>query len=789
MPEQSVHPSPSAQVTAAEISRIAGVTRATVSNWRRRHDDFPAPDGGTESSPLYDLQAVQTWLRKRGQTSAASPVEELRTALRLHASGAAERLFPLVPAVAQYGSDAQAGLDSLPDDELLARASDALGRLPDSGPSAGSAVPYGPEDAAAVRALVRCVREAGPQAAVDAIAERELDESAATGTYRTPEALAVLMAGLLPAGTVTVLDPACGSGTLLVAAARQGATRLYGQDVLPVQVQRAAVQLLLTAITTTQAVSAGSDAAAPTAAAPGAHADADADADAVADAGAQARPVVRPPEGSVRIEAGDSLRADAFPGLTVDAVLCNPPFGDRDWGHDELAYDPRWAYGVPPRSESELAWVQHALAHVGPGGHVVMLLPPALAFRASGRRIRAELVRSGALRAVVSLPAGAAQPLHIGLQIWVLQRPQPGSAERASVLFVNGESGQQEAAGGTHSTLGALSTATRGPRGATRSHQAPFDWADVTGRVVAQWSAFAASPDTFTDEPGLARAVPVVDLLGDVVDLTPARHVRATAADIGPEALARRVTELHGELAEQVRTLSAVSAYEEGAWGPSPAGESTESWRTATVADLARGGALTLLRGVLPGARDTAGGSSAASRTGSQAGHPVLTAGDVSAGSPPSGTADGLRTETTHLVASGDVVLRGDASQGARGAMTRVAEDQDAGSLLGPHLHLLRPDPARLDPWFLAGFLGADDNIAVASTGSTIVHVNPGRLRVPLLPLAEQQRYGEAFRRVHELRTAARRTADVAAETATALAAGLTSGGLVPPATGRSSTS
>lgn len=41
---------PSAQMTAAEISRIAGVTRATVSNWRRRHDDFPAPSGGTTSS-------------------------------------------------------------------------------------------------------------------------------------------------------------------------------------------------------------------------------------------------------------------------------------------------------------------------------------------------------------------------------------------------------------------------------------------------------------------------------------------------------------------------------------------------------------------------------------------------------------------------------------------------------------------------------------------------------------------------------------------------------------------
>src|SRR5690348_9262072 len=80
-------PAPSAQVTAAEISRIAGVTRATVSNWRRRHEDFPGPSGGTESSPLYDLESVRAWLASRGHASAATPSEELRTTLRLHARG------------------------------------------------------------------------------------------------------------------------------------------------------------------------------------------------------------------------------------------------------------------------------------------------------------------------------------------------------------------------------------------------------------------------------------------------------------------------------------------------------------------------------------------------------------------------------------------------------------------------------------------------------------------------------------------------------------------------------
>ncbi|MER5493351.1 N-6 DNA methylase [Streptomyces sp. NPDC002490] len=717
-------------MTAAEISRIAGVTRATVSNWRRRHDDFPAPSAGTETSPLYDLPAVQAWLRGRGHTSTASPTEELRTALRLlgPGSGVAARLFPLAAAASRRTPEELTELAALPDDQLIARAEKTAGELPAAVPEA-EPVRYGPDDADAVRALLGCVREAGPQAAVDVLAERELDEGAASGVYQTPEGLALLMARLLPADPSRVLDPACGSGTLLAAAARQGARELFGQDSLPVQGRRTAVRLLLAA-----------------------------------------------PEAETAIRVGDSLRDDAFPDVTVDAVLCNPPFGDRDWGHDELAYDPRWAYGLPPRFESELAWVQHALAHLEPGGHAVMLLPPALAFRSSGRRVRAELIRGGALRAVVSLPARAAYPLHIGLQIWVLQRPEPGGTDRTTVLFVDGEGEQREGAPGTAPATDAGTPGGSRPRRSGSSYSsssaAAFDWAGLTDRVLGQWTAFTAAPDTYADEPGVARAVPLVDLLDDVVDVTPARHVRATAADINPAALARRVDDLHKQLAKQVTTLAASSASD----GWQPSGASAREWRTATVSDLARGGALTMLRAAAPGTRGSKGSSAPAGE------QPVLASRDIAAGNPPSGTAVDIHADAAQPVAAGDVLVRAVAGGGDAAPMTRVADDRDAGALLGQHIHLLRPDPARLDPWFLAGFLGAEDNIASASTGSTHVHVAPGRLRVPLLPLEEQRRYGEAFRRVHELRSAARRTADLAADTAATLTTGLTAGVLLPPA-------
>src|SRR3954467_426407 len=98
---------PTALVTAADISRLAGVTRATVSNWRRRHADFPAPAGGTDTSPAYDLDAVRAWLATRSQLPENSPADELRVMLRAQpdAGRAVAGLFPVVLGVAALGRE------------------------------------------------------------------------------------------------------------------------------------------------------------------------------------------------------------------------------------------------------------------------------------------------------------------------------------------------------------------------------------------------------------------------------------------------------------------------------------------------------------------------------------------------------------------------------------------------------------------------------------------------------------------------------------------------------------
>ncbi len=664
----------SEQLTAAEISRLAGVTRATVSNWRRRHPDFPQPRGGTEASPSYDRREVEAWLAARGRLPARSARDDLRTRLR----GRTQRD---VEAVALFTAHV-AGLDE-GERKKIAKLDDA---------AFAHAVPQAHRDVPAelLRSAVNVVLEEGPFAVFDVLDDHAEAPVAIRGTHPTPPVVAGLVAGLATAGgrrVRSVLDPACGGGRLLAAAAAalEPGARVHGQEYRPVTAAQA-----------------------------------------------RTRVTVEAPKVSVDVRTGDSLRDDAFPDLRVDAVVCNPPYGDRDWGHDELALDRRWAYGVPPRSEPELAWVQHSLAHLSDGGHAVLLLPPATASRSSGRRIRAELLRQGALCAVIALPAGLAVPHHIGLHLWILRRPDDDRPGRDLVLLVDA---------------------------------ADQDEDTLQEKVRGIWEAFSGSPD-FDAVPGVARAVPAIDLLDDLVDLSPARHVRS-APLIDPGAALQDVTELTERLQAQLGTFA--DAVDIGPW--TSAGETSRTWRSATVADLARGGALTVHRGVRA--------SSADALPGDLADRPVLRARDLVGGKRASGDVREAQPAGTVTIEEGDVLLT--QFVGPQGAASRVADEGDAGCLLGQGVLLLRPDPGRLDPWFLAGFVSAPDNVSQATTGTSTHHLVASRLRVPLLPLEEQTAYGQAFRKIQALKRIAENTATCANDLADLITTTLSAGALLPP--------
>lgn len=486
-------------VTAADIARLARVTRGTVSNWRRRHADFPTPIGGTDASPAFDRAQVERWLAGRGALPEASPDDLLWRAVAAAAVGQ-------------------------PLEKVLARTAELLTELAEGHLLSSSRTEAG--FAQIHRILTTELAGQDPAETLDGLLNRYADSA---GIPATPQPVADLMAELADARGRDVFDPAAGTGELLEAALKWGDPDCgpadgYGQELDAGLAQLASARAWL-----------GSD------------------------------------NGEARVEAGDSLRHDAFPDLRVHSVLCHPPFGARDWGPDELADDPRWKYGVPPRSEPELAWVQHALAHLEPGGLAALLMPPAAAARPSGRRIRAELLRHGALRAVLSLPAGAVQPRQVPVYLWVLQNPGGQREADPRVLLVEGA--------GAGIDLEASESLQRG-------------WSGFDEMARAAWDAFGAGAAAGAGEPGRWQVVRAIDLLDETVDLTPARHVGIADGGSSP---ARTVDDVH-TLASRLRgVLQVVDASIDQITRVRP-GDGMPSWRMVTVSDLARQGTLEFYR-------------------------------------------------------------------------------------------------------------------------------------------------------------------------------------------------
>lgn len=156
----------------------------------------------------------------------------------------------------------------------------------------------------------------------------------------------------------------------------------------------------------------------------------------------------------------------------------------------------------------------------------------------------------------------------------------------------------------------------------------------------------------------------------------------------------------------------------------------------------------------------------------------MLTEHDVLGSTAPSGSlpTDGPSEEPV-LVEPGDVVV----PVLGGGSAARVIDDATAGAALGRNLQLLRPDPAALDPWFLAGFLrGTANNRQASSYASTATRLDARRLQLPRLPLAEQQRYGERFRALAEFEDALRLAGPTGGQLVQGMYDGLTDGTVAP---------
>jgi hypothetical protein len=90
------------------------------------------------------------------------------------------------------------------------------------------------------------------------------------------------------------------------------------------------------------------------------------------------------------------------------------------------------------------------------------------------------------------------------------------------------------------------------------------------------------------------------------------------------------------------------------------------------------------------------------------------------------------------------------------------------------------PDSAVLDPWFLAGYLRSESAARYWSSLSGTHRIDARSVEVPRLSLADQRRYGAAFRRLHEFDQAIASATELGGQLAETLRDGLAAGTVRP---------
>ena len=453
--------------------------------------------------------------------------------------------------------------------------------------------------------------------------------------------------------------------------------------------------------------------------------------EASAQAAQLARARLFPGDGQrAEVAEGDARSADAYAGVEADALVCRPPV-------------------AAPEPQSALAWARYALTHLKPGGRAVLAMPPSAAADPAGRQERAHLLRQGVLRAVIALPAGVAPP-YIPLHLWVMERPEREAEPDPAALFTVAEPESRRGADDA-SSAAAVTMPTAGWQAFTHTVDIARDsprrragtGVAVGGGRNATWCVTRVA-DLLDDTGVLDES----ERLSETVDLTPARvraHFSAWHREKGKESSRRpgnvaprnpAATFMHARLARFVssREIDAVGAILQRLdWlGDAGDGRVVEPhlglpagpWRTATVPELARLGQL----------RYRLAGTCAA-----------------------------------ELLLVGDVLVPATAADGTEA--TIVNEDRE-GDPAGPGVHVIRPNPAHLNSWFLAGFLLSPGALRRAP-GS---RVDVRQLAAPLLPLADQERYASVFRDMRSLASVTGHLKESAGSLTSNLSAGLTGG-------------
>lgn len=238
------------------------------------------------------------------------------------------------------------------------------------------------------------------------------DAGKKAGEFFTPKEVSTLLAKLTKSKPgARICDPTCGSGSLLIKAAKEVGSdnfSIYGQEVNGSTWALAVMNMFLHGFD--NAVIRWGD-------------------------------TIRNP----KLREGDAL-------MKFDTVVANPPFSLDKWGKVEdkekekekasTSFDPekdrynRFWRGIPPKSKGDWAFISHMLETAYEGkGKVGVVVPHGVLFRGSSEgKIRQRTIEDNQLEAVIGLPANLFFGTGIPAAIVIFNK---GKGSNQNVLFID----------------------------------------------------------------------------------------------------------------------------------------------------------------------------------------------------------------------------------------------------------------------------------------------------------------------------------------------------------------
>jgi len=147
---------------------------------------------------------------------------------------------------------------------------------------------------------------------------------------------------------------------------------------------------------------------------------------------------------SAHILRGDTLRdpkhiTDDSKLKTFDCILVNPPFSLKNWGYEIWVDGDKYhrdIYGCPPRSYADFAFLQHMIASLNERGKLAVILSTGVLYRGGAEaQIRKRILQADLIEAVIMLANKLFYGTDIPVCVLIMRKNKPVERKNKLILI------------------------------------------------------------------------------------------------------------------------------------------------------------------------------------------------------------------------------------------------------------------------------------------------------------------------------------------------------------------